>query len=88
MDLRRYSQRHDALLRVIGDFIHSHLLPHFSITLDISSTLYSFPQHIISTDQGPDIVWWSDERKELHLFKLTVSFESKVADARARKVHK
>ena len=30
-------------------------------------------------------MWWSDEQRELWLFKLTVSYESLVADARARK---
>ena len=32
-----------------------------------------------------DIVWWSEDRSELWLFELTISFESVVADARERK---
>ena len=85
MELRRYSVRHDAVLQVIGDFIKAHLLPHYSITIDIPSESYRFPHHITPTCLRPDIVWWSDQRKELWLFELTVSFESLVADARARK---
>ena len=85
MELRRYSVRHDAVLQVIGDFIKAHLLPHYSITIDVPSESYRFPHHITPTCLRPDIVWWSDQRKELWLFELTVSFESLVADARARK---
>ena len=37
------------------------------------------------TNFRPDIVWWSDEKRELWLFELTVSYETKVEDARSRK---
>ena len=43
-----------------------------------------FPHHITPTDLQPDIVWWSDQKK-FYLFKLTISFESSVAEARAHK---
>ena len=33
----------------------------------------------------PDIVWLSDDRKELWLLELTISYESLVADTRQRK---
>ena len=73
MELRRYSMRHDAVLDIIGDFIKSHLpSPHHT-------------NHITPTNLRPDIVWWSDERRELWLFELTVSYESLVAGARVRK---
>ena len=85
MELRRYSSRHNSVLQVIGDFIKSHLAPHFSISIDSPSEVYSFPHHISPTNLRPDIVWWSDHQRELWLFELTVSFESQVADARARK---
>lgn len=85
MDLRRYSRRHDEVLKIMGDFIQLHLPPTFSITLDLPSVPYSFPHHITPTNMRPDIVWWSDERKELWLFELTISFESLVADSRQRK---
>ena len=85
MELRRYSMRHDAVLKIIADFITSHLPPNFSISIDLSSETYSFPHHITPTSLRPDIVWWSDQKRELWLFELTVSYESLVADARARK---
>ena len=85
MELRRYSMRHDAVLRIIGNFIQSYLPPNFSISIDSFSDSYSFPHHITPTNLRPDIVWWSDEQRELWLFELTVSYESLVANARARK---
>ena len=69
----------------MGFFIQAYLPNDFSIAIDSPSFTYSFPQHIIPTDLRPDIVWWSDQQKELWLFELTISYESLVADARGRK---
>ena len=85
MELRRYSRRHDAVLLVIGDFIQTHLPP---LSIDSPSEVYSFRQHITPTNLRLDIVWWSDKRRELCLLEFTVSYESGVADARARKAAK
>ena len=85
MDLRQYSRRHDKVLVVIGDFIQDHLNPSYSFTIDRPSATYAFPQHITPTDRRPDIVWWCDERRELCLLELAISFESQVEDARQRK---
>ena len=85
MKLRRYSRRHDKVLELMGFFIQAYLPNDFSIAIDSPSFTYSFPQHIIPTDLRPDIVWWSDQQKELWLFELTISYESHVADARGRK---
>ena len=85
MELRRYSRRHDEVLKVIGDFIRANLPPHFTISVDHPSEPYTFPHHITPTDLRPDIVWWCDSQRELWLFELTISYESVVADARRRK---
>ena len=85
MELRRYSMRHDTVLEIIADFIRSHLPSNFFITIDSPSEPYRFPHHIIPTNLRPDMVWWSDKKRELWLFELTVSYEPLVADARARK---
>ena len=85
MELRRYSKRHDEVLAILGDFIQTHLRQNFSITLELPLTTYSFPQHITPTDMRPDIVWWSEECKELWLLELTISYESQVADSCLRK---
>ena len=68
MELRRYSLRHDAVLHVIGDFIKAHLPSQFTISIDSPSEAYNFPHHITPTCLRPDIVWWSDQHKELWLF--------------------
>ena len=81
MDLRRYSIRHDAVLEVIASFVKKHL-PYYFISIDSPSNIY---HHITPTDLRPDILWWSDKKKELWLFELTISFESRVEDARRRK---
>ena len=73
------------MLEVLGEFAQSHLPPTFMMTIDLPSTSYSFPQHITPTDMRPDIVWWSDEIKELRIFELTISYETLAADARQRK---
>ena len=85
MNLRRYSIRHDAVLEVIASFVKKHLPSYYSISIDSPSNIYTFPHHITPTDLRPDIVWWNDEKKELWLFELTISFESLVEDARRRK---
>ena len=61
---------------------------HFSITMDHSSGTYSFPHYITPTGLQPDIVWWSDQRKDLWLLELTISYESLVENARRRKREK
>ena len=88
MELRRYSKRHDEVLKVIGAFIRANLPPHFALTIDHPSATYSFPHHITPTDLRPDIVWWCDSQKELWLFELTISYETAVADARLGKTTK
>ena len=37
---------------------------------------------------GPDVVWWSDQAKQLWMLELTVSVESLVANSRQRKQSK
>ena len=83
--LQPYSKRHYGVLQVIQDFIRTHPSHQFSVSIDYPSDTYAFPHHITPTTLKPDIVWWNDQQKELWLFELTISFESLVADARARK---
>ena len=70
---------------VIREFIKVHLPPHFMVTIDSPLATYTFPHHITPTDMRPDIVWWSDSQRELWLFELTISYETRVAEARERK---
>jgi len=85
MDLRRYSKRLDEVLLLIVDFVRNHLHPSFLFTINLASMGYSFPQHITPTDMHPDIVWWSDERRELGMLELTISYEPNVADSNQQK---
>ena len=88
LELRRYSKRHDDVLAVIENFIMLHLPPNFTITIDLESETYSFPIHITPTNLHPDIVWWSDVKREVCLVELTISFESRMAVSRERKCEK
>lgn len=63
MDLRRYSARHDQVLLLFGNFVRTCLPSDYSVTVDLPSSQYDFPHHIIPTDLRPDIVWWSDQRR-------------------------
>ena len=76
MDLRQYSRRHD------GDFVQSWLPSNYSLTIDLPSLIvYRFPHHNTPTNMRPDMVWWSDQLRELWLFELTISYESNKADS-------
>ena len=55
---RRYNSRHDAVLQEISLILRKYLPPPVQFTVDLGS--YNFPQHIVSTDLRPDIVWWDD----------------------------
>ena len=46
MEHRRYSRRHDEILKVFVDFIKACLPSHFSFTMDHSSGTYSSPHYI------------------------------------------
>ena len=76
MDLRRYSARHDEVLKIIVAFANKHLLPSFSLSADLPNCTYLFPHHITPTNQLTYLVWWSDAKKVLWLLELTVSFET------------
>ena len=82
MDLRRYSERHDEVLKVFGDAIKASLQPDFSVTINLPMQNYRFPHHITPTNMRP---WWNDVQRELWLFELTISYDSLLAEARERK---
>ena len=82
MDLRKYSERHDNVLEVfLRGFIEQSLPPHYTMTCDLSSRVYTFPHHITPMNLRPDIVWWNDEKRELWLFELKISYEPNTAEA-------
>ena len=84
MELRRYSRRHDEVLKVIAEFIQAHLPQSFTITTDLDTDCYCFPHHIVATNLRPDIVWWSDELRQMWIFELMISYESCAEDRRLK----
>ena len=65
MALRRYSARHDVVLKVLSSFVTTHLTPSHSICVDSVDSEYSFLHHISPTNLRRDVVWWSEEAKKI-----------------------
>jgi hypothetical protein len=80
---RRYDERHNQVLGSLANFLRTHLPPGTSITADLPGESYAFPQHIVQTDQRPDIVIWS--ASSITLIELTIPFETGMDDAAQRK---
>ena len=57
-----------------------------TLTVDIGDS-YSFPLHIhvVDTDLRPNLVWWDERHRYLHIVELTVCFESNFVEAAERK---
>ncbi len=87
LDLRRYNDRHDCVLKRIASTIRDHLPPttHMAVDLD-DGEHYMFPTHIAATSQRPHIVWWDDTAKSITLVELTVCFETSYTAASTRKI--
>ena len=84
--LGRYSTRHDDVLKVIFDFLQHNMAAGFQITADLPGQQYTFPQDIAPMDLRPNIVMWSTSA--IYLVELTVPFETNIAGAAERKVHR
>ena len=83
-DARRYNTRHDAVLSVIAAVVKPNIPQTSTLTVDIGDS-YSFPLHIVDTDLRPDLVWWDERHRYLHMVELTVCFESNFVEAAERK---
>ena len=80
---RWYNYRHDDVLKEIVSVLSKYLLPPIKFTADLGS--YNFPQHIVSTDLRPDIVWWNDSSRTMVIIELTIAFETSFQSASERK---
>ena len=86
LNLRRYNERHDAALEVISKFMAESLPDEYQLLADLpQSQPYVFPPHIVTTDQRPDIVVWSNTAQGVWVIELTVCFETGYEEARIRK---
>ena len=83
-DARRYNQWHDSILQVIATAVSAHIPATSTLTVDVTDQ-YNFPLHIVTTDLRPDLVWWDEAHKSLHLVELTVCFETNFKEAALRK---
>ena len=73
---------------MLSAFVSTHLPPSFSMCVDSVESEYSFHHHISPTNLQPDVVWWSDEVKDIRLLELTISYETVMEQARQRKLAK
>ena len=86
LDLRWYTKHHDSVLEVIASLVKDHIPNVYVFSADLSSEKYSFPEHICKSDSLlPDIVIWSDLKREVWLIELTVCFETNTENAATRK---
>ena len=84
LQLCRYNERHDEVIKVIANSIQNILPSTTKLTTDLGGE-YHFPSHVASTDLRPDIVWWDDTSRTITLIELTVCLESCFDDAKQRK---
>ena len=76
--MRRYNERHDAVLAVITNFVKSNIPQGYGVLSDLpESQPYTLPPHIAATDQRPDLVVWNNEMKEVWVVELTICFENR-----------
>ena len=89
LNMRRYNERHDAVLEVISKFMAKSLPEEYQLLADLPQFHpYVFPPHIATTDQRPDIVVWSSTTQEVWMIELTVCFETGYKDAHTLKTNR
>ena len=86
LELRRYNERHDAVLSEPHQRIKEYLTPSMTSIVDLED--YQFPQQIARTDLRPDIVCWDEDQKKIVFVELTVCFETNFKAAADRKQEK
>ena len=57
LQLRRYNERHDDVLKVIASSIQNNLPSTTKLMTDLGGEYLLFPSHIAPTDLRPDIIW-------------------------------
>ena len=73
LSLRRYNERHDAVLEVLATFLAGTLPEGYTLITDLPQFQpYLFPPHIAHTDERPDMVVWNYNIREVWVIELTV----------------
>ena len=85
LNLRRYTERHDSVLRQIVHLLAKLLLTTFNMTSDLTCCTYNFaeqicPSYDLRPDSGPSL-----ESNCKYMYELTVCFESNTVDASNKK---
>ena len=89
LNLRKCTDRHDAVLSHVVDLLVDFLPANFKNISDLPDSSYNFPDHICASDDlRPDIVIWSDVSRQVWLVELTVCFETNGVDASIRKAER
>ena len=70
---RRYNDWHDSVLGSTYTFLKQAVPSTKSITADLPSLQYNFPQEMVCTNSRPDIVVW--DQATITIIELTVPFE-------------
>ena len=73
------------MLALLYEVVKEHLPDTTSSTVDLISSEYSFPCHIVATDLRPDIIYWDETTKKVSLIELTVCFDTLFEGAIKRK---
>ena len=87
LQLHRYNQRYDWVLAVIKQLILEYIPETHQLTADLDDS-YQFPTDFAATSLWPDIVVWSQGRRELYLVELTICYETWFAETAERKQSK
>ena len=89
LDLRRYNNRHDQILRIISNFIQKQVPDDVIVLTDLSDgDQYQFPPSLALSDLGPDLVVYSNLTKSVTMVELTVCYETNFKGAQSRKERK
>ena len=84
LNLHRYKNQHDEILRIISDFIKQQVPDDMTVLTDLSDQ-YQFLPSLALTDLRPDLVAYSDLTKSVIIVELTVCYETNYKEAQARK---
>ena len=89
LNLRRYNNRHDEILRTISSFVQKQVPDDVTVLTDLpNGDQYQFPSSLTLTDLHPDLVAYSNLTKSVTMVELTVCYETNFKDAQSRKEEK
>ena len=85
LDDKRYTWRHNSVLKKLYIFIQRHLYDSWKIVVDLPDYDYIFPSSVAVTSLHPDIVLWCLNSRQINLLELTVCFKENFFASSSRK---